>query len=117
MVSIFFQPSHILNNNICNIFLNFKIDRFSALQIFFFNNFVEISPENRVLKVPKMRRLKNKNCHNCYYSICVRAEKKLTPFWPVFKPFFNISPEYFAIVQKAPILHFWDPSIIVPLGK
>ena len=48
MVSIFFQPSHILNNNICNIFLNFKIDRFSALQIFFFNNFVEISPENRV---------------------------------------------------------------------
>ena len=26
---------------------------FSALQILFLNNFVEISPENRVLKVPK----------------------------------------------------------------
>ena len=50
-------------------------------------------------------------------SPCVRAEKKLRPFWPVFRPFFDISPEYFAIVQKAPILHFWDPSINVPLGK
>ena len=39
----------------------------------------------------------------------------MTSFWPVFKPFFDISPEYFAIVQKAPILHFWDPSINVPL--
>ena len=32
-----------------------------------------------------------------------------TQFWPVFEPFFGISPEFFAIVQKAPILHFRDP--------
>ena len=41
----------------------------------------------------------------------------MTAFWPVFKPFFDISPEYFAIVQKAPILHFCEPSINVSLGK
>ena len=44
-------------------------------------------------------------------------KRKLTPFWPVFKPFFGISPEIFAMVQKAAILHFRNSSIIVPLGK
>ena len=51
------------------------------------------------------------------FNMCEGPKKNLTPFWPVFKPFFGISPEIFAIVQKAPILHFRDPSIIVPLGK
>ena len=51
------------------------------------------------------------------FNMCEGPPKKLTPFWPVFKPFFGSSPEIFAIVQKAPILHFQDPSIIVPLGK
>ena len=43
-------------------------------------------------------------------------KKFLTPFWPVFKAFFGISPEIFAIVQKAPILHFFFFALTDPSG-
>ena len=52
-IKFFLGPSHMLNNNIGDIFFILNIFHFAALQIFFFNNFVEISPENRVLKEPK----------------------------------------------------------------
>ena len=52
-----------------------------------------------------------------FVNMCKGWEKKSTPFSPVFKPFFNFSPKFLAIVQKALILHFRDPSIFVPLGK
>ena len=65
-----------------------------------------------------MKNIENKKLlQMLLFNMCEGPPKKLTPFWLVFKPFFGISPEIFAIVQKAPILHFWDPSIIVPLGK
>ena len=51
------------------------------------------------------------------FNMCEGPKKNLTPFWPVFKAFCGILPEIFAIVQKDPILHFQDPSIIVLLGK
>ena len=65
-----------------------------------------------------MKNIENKKLPQILsFNMCKGPKKNLTPFRPVFKPFFGISPEIFAIVQKAPILHFWDPSIIVPLGK
>ena len=65
-----------------------------------------------------MKNIENKNLPQMLlFNIIEGPKKTLTPFRPVFKPFFGISPEIFAIVQKAPILHFRDPSIIVPLGK
>ena len=38
-------------------------------------------------------------------------EKNLNPILPLFGHFFQISPVYLAIVPKAPIPHFRDPSI------
>ena len=65
-----------------------------------------------------MKNIENKKLPQMLTIQHVKGPKKnLTPFQPVFKPFFDISPEIFAIVQKAPILHFWDLSIINPLGK
>ena len=65
-----------------------------------------------------MKNIENKKLPQMLsFNMSKGPKKKLTPFWPVFKPFFGISPEIFAIVQKALIRHFRDPSIIVPLGK
>ena len=61
--------------------------------------------------------LKYKIATNVIFQHVWGPQKNLTPFRPVFKPFFDISHEIFAIVQKALILHFRDPSIIVALGK
>ena len=65
-----------------------------------------------------MKNIKNKKMPKMLaFNMCDGPKKNLTPFRLFFKPFFGISPEIFAIVQKALILHFQDPSIIVPLGK
>ena len=45
------------------------------------------------------------------------CEKNFNPILPLFGHFFQISPKFFAIVQKAPIPHFWDCPNFVPLGK
>ena len=59
-----------------------------------------------------MKNIENKKLPQMLLFNMCEGPKKID-----FKPFFGISPEIFAIVQKAPILHFRDPSIIVPLGK
>ena len=45
------------------------------------------------------------------------CEKNLNTILPFFGHFFQISLDFFAIVQKAPIPHFRDSPIYVPLGK
>ena len=44
-------------------------------------------------------------------------EKNMNPIFAFFGSFFHISPDFFAIVQKAPIPHFRDSLIYFPLGK
>ena len=109
--------------NICQIvtfgaFSNFK-DFFSLvlLQPTIFSTFEKISPENRVLKGPKWKSFKNKNSDKSYYLPYVRMWKFLNPILPLFGHVFQISPKFFAIVQKAPIPHFRDCPNFVPLGK
>ena len=45
------------------------------------------------------------------------GREKYEPTFAFFGAFFHISLDFFAIVQKAPIPHFRDSPIYVPLGK
>ena len=114
-VNLFFSPHTYWKITIVAIF--FKPSHFGTFKTLFSGLISTKLFKKRICTALKASILKIKECYKWYFLICVRAEKFLTPFWPVFKPFFNISPEIFAIVQKALIRHFRDPSIIVPLGK
>ena len=107
MVSTIFQPLHMLTNNICNIF---QFSRFIllavlyALQILFFLTILW-----KLVLLTGSYKNQNKKALKIKIASLVIVwgrKKKLTLFWAVFEPFFGISPDFFAIVQKAPILHF-----------
>ena len=64
LVKYIFWPSHMINNNICNIF-SFLVFFFLVLyKPFAFAKFSEISSENRVQKLGKRISKKNKNVTN-----------------------------------------------------
>ena len=111
------------HHNICQIvtfgaFSNFK-DFFSLvlLQPTIFSTSEKISPENRVLKGPKWKSFKKKILTNLIIYYMLGCEKNFNQILPLFGHFFQISPKFFAIVQKAPIPHFRDCPNFVPLGK
>ena len=68
-------------------------------------------------KVQNGKVLKIKILTNLIIYYMLGCEKNFNQILPLFGHFFQISPKFFAIVQKAPIPHFRDCPNFVPLGK
>ena len=77
-----------LNNNICGNFLFSIFFHFAALQILFFTQLVL---KTGSYKYQNEKYLKYKIATNVIFQNVWGPQKNLTPFRPVFKPFFDIS--------------------------
>ena len=116
-VKYIFWSSHMIKNNIWNIF-SFSSYSFSyLLNPFFWANFSKFGEKKGLYKYQTEKTKKLKLLQMLLFKMYDDQKICFTHFWPFFDPFYCISLLIFAIMQNSPILHFRDTTGYVRLGK
>ena len=117
MVEIFWGASHMINDNIFNIFC------FSTFSFGYFTNPVfwpnleKIALKTRSRKYPKEKVEKQKMLKMLLFIIFEGPSKYFNHFWAFFGHFYPISLEKLAISPKTRIRQFGQNQILIPTGK
>ena len=117
MVEIFWEASHLINNNIFNIFCFSTFSLGYFLDLVFGAIFLKFIQNARLVKYPREKVEKQKMLKMLLLIICEPPQKNFNHFLAIFGHFYPISLEKVAVEQNSPCQHFRDPQILVPLGK
>ena len=117
MEEIIFGASHMINNNIFNIFCFSTFSFRYCKTPVFWQNSKKKTLKTGSKKYPKEKVEETKNFKNFIIYHIWAPKNNFSQFWPIFNHFYPISPEFFALEQKFAIDHFRDPPIHDWLGK
>ena len=116
-VEIFWGASHMINNNIFNIF------NFSTFSLGYFLDpvsraiFLKFSQNAGFVKYPREKVEKLKMLKMLLFIICEAPQKNFNPFLAIFGHFYPISLDKFALTPKTRLPQFTRNLILTPTGK
>ena len=117
MVEIFWGASHMINNNIFNIFgfSTFSLGYFTNPA--FWLNLKKIALKTGSRKYPREKVENLKMLKMLLFIICEAPQKNFNHFWAIFGHFYPISFLKMAISPKTRIWQFGQNQILIPTGK
>ena len=109
--------SHMINDNIFNIFCfsTFSFGYFT--NPVFWQNLEKIAQKTRSRKYPKEKNKKQKMLKMLLIIICEAPPKNFNNFKAIFGHFYSISLEKLAIYPKTRIRQFGQNQILIATGK
>ena len=116
-VEIFWGASHMINDNIFNIF------NFSTFSLGYFLDpvsraiFLKFSQNAGFVKYPREKVEKLKMLKMLLFIICEAPQKNFNPFLAIFGHFYPISLDKFALTPKTRLPQFTQNLILTPTGK
>ena len=116
-VEIFWGASHMINDNIFNIF------NFSTFSLGYFLDpvsraiFLKFSQNAGFVKYPREKVEKLKMLKMLLFIICEAPQKNFNPFLAIFGHFYPISLEKIAVTPKTRTPQFTRNQILTPTGK
>ena len=116
-VEIFWGASHMINDNIFNIF------NFSTFSLGYFLDpvsraiFLKFSQNAGFVKYPREKVEKLKMLKMLLFIICEAPKKISTLFWSFFGHFYPFSLDKFALIPKTRLPQFTRNLILTPTGK
>jgi len=117
IVEIFWGASHIINNDIFNIFSfsTFSFGYFTNPEFWLYFKKIALKTESR--KYPREKVEKLKMLKMSLFIICEAPQKNFNHFLAIFGHFYPISFEKFALTPKTRTPQFTRNLILTPTGK